>query len=84
MLAEASAIALAANFKDSVLIIDDLKARKIAEGLNLVFTGTLGLILKAKELGFIKLVTPTLKKIQGTNFRINEKLVSEIMKAADE
>ena len=39
---EASAIALALQYKDSLIIIDDFKARKIAEGLGLNITGTLG------------------------------------------
>ena len=42
---EASAIALAAENQPSLLIIDDLKGRKLAQKLNLTITGTLGLIL---------------------------------------
>ncbi len=46
---EASAIALAAENRPSLLIIDDLKGRKLAQKLNLTITGTLGLILYSKE-----------------------------------
>jgi predicted nucleic acid-binding protein len=38
---EASAIALAAENQPSLLIIDDLKSRKLAQKLNLTITGTL-------------------------------------------
>lgn len=53
---EASAIALSLDFDDAIIIIDDLKARKIAEKLNLKYSGTFGLILKAKQAGIIKTV----------------------------
>lgn len=49
---EASAIALALECKAPLIIIDDIKARKIAEELNLNITGTLGVLIEAtKELG---------------------------------
>jgi len=47
---EISAILLALETPSSILVIDDLKGRKIAERLKLQFVGTLGLLLKAKEL----------------------------------
>jgi predicted nucleic acid-binding protein len=48
---EASAIALTLEVENGVLIIDDLKGRKIAKKLNLKFSGMFGLILKAKQMG---------------------------------
>lgn len=53
---EASTIALAMEMENSLLILDDLKARKLAERLDLKITGTLGVLLKAKEK---KLITNT-------------------------
>ncbi|MGL5195709.1 MAG: hypothetical protein ACRC8Y_19165 [Chroococcales cyanobacterium] len=45
---EASAMALAKEKTDSLIILDDLKGRKIAQELGLFFTGTLGVISNAK------------------------------------
>lgn len=45
---EASAIALSLEIENSLLLIDDLKARKIANRLHLNYSGTFGLILRAK------------------------------------
>lgn len=60
---EASAMALAKENTDSLLIVDDLKGRKIAQELNLVFTGTLGIISKAKEAGYCnRILSQLLKK----------------------
>lgn len=44
---EASAIALSLECDDPLLIVDDLKARKLAERLGLTFTGTLGILVKS-------------------------------------
>ncbi|GAB4494125.1 MAG: DUF3368 domain-containing protein [Saprospiraceae bacterium] len=59
---EASAIALAVEIKDCYLILDDLRARKIAAGMGLLFTGTLGVIAVAKQRGIIPLARPLLEK----------------------
>jgi predicted nucleic acid-binding protein len=77
---EASAIALAAENQPSLLIIDDLKGRKLAQKLNLHVTGTLGLILAAKKEGIIPLIKPIFDKIQSTNFRIAPHLLESILK----
>ena len=69
---EASVIALAFEKIDAILILDDLKARNLAKKLQLDFTGTLGLILKAKQLGIIPLISPIMHKIQQTNFRFSD------------
>ncbi len=49
-LGEASTIALALQMnEDNVMILDDLKARKLATQLELKFTGLLGALLKPKQ-----------------------------------
>lgn len=55
---EASVISFALELNGPILIIDELKGRKIVESLNLRYTGTLGLILKAKQLGYVESVIP--------------------------
>lgn len=81
---ESSAIALSLEMDNAILIIDDLKGRKVAEQLNLRFSGTFGLILKAKKLGMIAQVGPILEKIKNTNFRFSEGLFNLVLKQAGE
>ena len=81
---EASAFALSVEYKRSLLIIDDLKARKLADKLLLNYTGTLGVLLKAKELNILSSVKPFLIKIQSTNFRFSQKVFDEILAIAQE
>ena len=81
---EASAFALSFEYNSSLLIIDDLRARKIADKLLLNYTGTLGIFLKAKEMNILPSVKPLLMKIQETNFRFSQKIFDEILTIADE
>lgn len=81
---EASAIALAAEFEDATLLLDDLKARKLALKLKLKTTGTLGIIHKAKQMSIIPKVKPLIDKLLMTNFRISNNIVDEILKLNNE
>lgn len=81
---EASAIALAMETPDCILILDDLKARKIAEKYGLKITGTLGVILRAYEKGVVKSVKLLLDKMKKSGFRINDEIEREIIKRSGE
>lgn len=81
---ESSAIALALENQNSLIIIDDLKARKYAKKLGLACTGTLGVINKAKELGVISEIKPIINQLQQTNFRISDKVIEEILNRNNE
>ncbi|GAB3022455.1 DUF3368 domain-containing protein [Spirosoma pulveris] len=81
---EASAIALALETGNSLLIIDESKGRKIAKQLGLTVTGTLGVLAQAKLNGHVPLLKPLLEKIQRTNFRISDQLVQEVLKEVGE
>jgi predicted nucleic acid-binding protein len=81
---EASAIALAIELDNCLLIIDDLKGRKFAHQLGLTIIGTIGVIVDAKLAGIIPSIKPILSKIKSTNFRITEQLELLILKLAGE
>lgn len=71
---ESSAIALALENNDCTIILDDYKARKVAEKLGLNITGTIGVIVKAKIKGIIPSIKPLLKKIKQTDFRLSSEI----------
>ncbi len=79
-----SSIIMNALENDGFLIIDDLKARKIATTLSLRFTGTIGVLINAKELGFIHSVKYYIEKIQTSNFRISDALIIKALEIANE
>ncbi|MFM2016196.1 MAG: hypothetical protein RIQ51_1686 [Bacteroidota bacterium] len=66
------------------LIIDDLKARKIATTLSLSFTGSIGILIIAKELKLIDSVKYYLENIQETNFRLSDALINKILEITNE
>ena len=68
-LGESEAIILYKELKADFLVIDDLKARQIAEELGVNCVGTLGILFKAKEKGLIKeLRTLFIKLIENNRY----------------
>lgn len=76
---EASTIALASEKDNALLILDDLKARKLAKRLGLKFTGTLGILNKAKEQGVIVKIKPIIEKLKDAGFRISEAVIQDLL-----
>jgi predicted nucleic acid-binding protein len=81
---EATAIALAAEYENSLLIIDEEKGRKAVKDLGLSITGSLGVLVAAKKEGHIETVKPLIDKIQKTNFRISEELIERVLDQVNE
>jgi len=72
---ESSAIALALELDNPLLIIDDLKARKLSKKLQINFIGTIAVLIKSIELGFIKDKRKLIEKIRSTNFHFSDELL---------
>ena len=65
---ESEAIVLAYE-KGLRIILDDRKAREVAQRLGVHVTGTVGLIIKAKQEGVIAEVRPLLDTLDANHFR---------------
>jgi len=83
-LGEASTIALAYQFDDVTLILDDRKARKLADNLNLRFTGLLGILIKAKQTGVIDSVGNVLARLKIAGFRFTPAMEIQALRLAGE
>jgi len=81
---ESSAIALALETPHSTVILDDYRARKIAEQFDVSYTGTISVIIKAKINGVIPSIKPILTKIKETDFRLSADLERRALLAAGE
>jgi len=81
---EASAIALAIEMGNVLLIVDDLKARKEAKRLGLKMTGTLGVLYALKQKGFISALKPYINMLQSIDFRIAPHIVAELLTLSGE
>jgi predicted nucleic acid-binding protein len=81
---EAEVLALGLERRGAVLILDDAVARRTARMLQLPHTGTMGLLLDAKRVGYIPSVTPALDRLQELGFRVAAGTRSVILDLAGE
>jgi predicted nucleic acid-binding protein len=81
---EASAIALALELKNVLLIVDEFRGRREARRLGIEITGTLGVLVKAKQKGLIKELSPMLNQLHLAGFWISEAIAEEMLKQAGE
>lgn len=83
-LGESEAIVLANSINADLIIIDDRKARRIAKEIGLNVTGTLGILVEAKQRGLIKELKPLLDKLIKNEIRISKKLYQDILELVNE
>ena len=83
-LGEASTIALAIEMRKNTMILDDYRARRIAKNLELNFTGTLGVIMKAKKKTIIPSVSEVVEKLKLNKFRMSDRLIDRILRLSGE
>ena len=81
---ESEAIALAREIAGCILLLHDLAARRAAQSLNLRVSGTVGLIVQAKQRGMIASVRPLLDQLLSFDFRISPRLYALALKQANE
>jgi predicted nucleic acid-binding protein len=67
-LGESSAIALALETANSLLVLDDGKARRFARNLGIEMTGTAGLLITAYEGGFLDDIRSIIDILRRQNF----------------
>ena len=81
---EAQVLAMALENSGSLAIIDDRLARELAKARNIRITGTVGILLKAKQAGYIKSVKSLLKTLTQLDFRLSKDVVETILRIAKE
>ena len=77
---EASVICMALDQQDYLMVLDDLKGRKVANALGLKFTGTLGVLVKAKRNGLIEKLEPFVEILLQVGIRISSQVLTEVKK----
>lgn len=82
---EAEAISLAVRENARLLLCDDLDARRLALYHGLKVTGTLGILLKAKQSGLLPAITPYLDKLRReARFWFTDDLYAQLQSVAGE
>jgi hypothetical protein len=81
---EIEAMALYKQLSADALLIDDHRARVIAEHNHIECIGALGLLLVAKQRGKLSLVTPYIQKLRRSSIFYGEELLERVLKLAGE
>ncbi len=81
---EAEVLALAVERDARLVVVDERKARRYAERLGLRLTGTLGLLLTAKQAGLIESVGFWSAKLQEAGLFLRSDLVQRVLQIAGE
>jgi predicted nucleic acid-binding protein len=81
---EREVLALALETPESVCILDDALARQVARTLQLRLTGTLGVLIDAKQAGLVSAVRPLLDQLHSLGFRAAAHTRAAVLKLAGE
>jgi hypothetical protein len=81
---EREVLALALEADHPLVVLDDALARRVAKRLELTLTGTLGLLLRARETGRIARLEPFLDRLEALHFRLDRHTRSSALKLAGE
>jgi predicted nucleic acid-binding protein len=81
---ESEALSLALELNADLVILDERPARRLAAALGLPVAGTAGILLRAKQAGFIPLLRPLLDQLVVFDFHLSQAIVDEVLAEAGE
>lgn len=81
---EAEVLALGIEYTNSLLIFDDKLARRIADLYKLKYTGTLGILIKAKQAGYISSIATVITRLQHKGMWLTDKIIADVLRLAGE
>ena len=81
---EVEAIMYAIDTKADLIVLDDKLARKTAKYMGLTVTGTLGVVIKAKEIGYIEAVKPIMNMLIQNGLYISADVQKMVLDMVDE
>ena len=76
---EAEVIALALERQARLVLIDELTGRKVAESLNLNVSGSVGILIQAKQMGEIPAVKPFLKEMKKQGVYFSQRFIDAVL-----
>ena len=81
---EAEVLILANEINADLVLLDEIMGRRFSKQLKISFTGTIGVLLKAKEKGYIPSVKVLLEELITKGIWLNPKLITKALQLANE
>jgi uncharacterized protein len=81
---ETAVLSVALASQGATVVLDDLAARAEADRLKIPKTGTLGLLIEAKQLGLIPSVRIILEYLRSMGMRLSDAVYREVLNQAGE
>lgn len=81
---EAEVLALAEESAARLVVIDERRGRRYAQRLDIPLTGTMGLLLLAKEKGLVTVLAPLLEELQKAGLYLDVALIDNMLRLAGE
>jgi uncharacterized protein len=81
---EIAVLSIALSTPGATVVLDDRAARLEARRLGIPMTGTLRLLLDAKEFGMIPSVQATLDRLRDYGMRLSDAIIREVLRQAGE
>jgi predicted nucleic acid-binding protein len=81
---EAEVIVLAKEINADLVILDEIMGRRYAKRFEINLTGTIGILLKAKEKGLVTSIKKLISELVEKGTWLNPKLISIALKMANE
>ena len=83
-LGESAVIALALELPGATVVLDDLKARRVARRSAIPMTGSIGVLLHAKRLGKLASVAEAIERIRARGAWLSDAVVARALELAGE
>ncbi|MDM8530178.1 DUF3368 domain-containing protein [Anaerolineales bacterium HSG25] len=81
---EAEVIALALEQKARLVLIDELAGRQVAQSLGLPITGSVGVLIQAKQTGKIQAIKPFVDKMTQQGIYFSARFIAQVLKSVGE
>jgi predicted nucleic acid-binding protein len=81
---ESEAIVLSKEFQNSILLVDDKKARTVAKLENHKVIGTVGILLLAKERALVSEIKSLLIQLEENYIHLSKSLIEKALSISDE
>jgi uncharacterized protein len=81
---EREVLCWALQTQDPLVLLDDAEARKQAKALGIRFTGTLGILIKARQANRVPAVLPLLDQLQQAGFYIDAPVRAQVLVSVGE